>query len=113
LDLIEQCLKINNLPSREGTGRKKCRIKLNIVSTDYSKYHLVSNNFGIDFTELGSPHVNKPAQEGQDVEKQKDDKISGQSKEKAIIHDHVNRLYNQFVVDPNTKRTEENFGLSI
>jgi hypothetical protein len=77
----------------------------------------VSNNFGIDFTELGSPHVNKPAQvpsKGQGVEKkQKDDKISGQSKEKAIIHDYVNRLYNQFVVDPNTKRTGENFGLSI
>ena len=54
-------------------GRKKCRIKLNIVRSNYRIYPLVSNNVGIDFTELGPPHGSKPAQvpsKGQDVEKQ-------------------------------------------
>jgi hypothetical protein len=35
---------------------KKFRVKLNIVSTNYRVYPLVSNNVGIDFTELGPPH---------------------------------------------------------
>ena len=33
-------------------------------------------------------------------------------KEKAIIYDNVNRMYNQFVIDPNTKEPE-NVGLSL
>ena len=30
------------------------------------------------------------------------DRISGQTEGKGIIQDYVNRMYNQFVVDPNT-----------
>lgn len=41
---------------------KKCRVKLNIVSTNYRVYPLVSNNVGIDFTELGPPHGNELGQ---------------------------------------------------
>jgi hypothetical protein len=87
---------------------KKCRIKLNIVRSGYRIYHLVSNNVGIDFTELGPPHGSKPAQvpsKGQGVEKQEDMITIGfrvKPREKAITQDYANRMYNQFVVDPNT-----------
>jgi hypothetical protein len=69
----------------------------------------VSNNVGIDFTELGPPHGSNPAQvaqKGQGVEKQEEHITIGfrvKPKEKAIIQDYVNRMYNQFVVDPHTK----------
>jgi hypothetical protein len=57
---------------------KECRIKLNIVRSGYRIYPLVSNNVGIDFTELGPPHGSKPGgtaqvpSKGQGVEKQED-----------------------------------------
>ena len=63
----------------------------------------MSNNVGIDFTELGPPPGSKPAQvpsNGQGVEKQEDLITIGfrvKPKEKAIIQDYVNRMYNQFV----------------
>ena len=50
----------------------------------------------------------------QGVEKQEDLITIGfrvKPKEKAIIQDYVNRMYNQFVVE--YKRTEENVGLSL
>jgi hypothetical protein len=32
------------------------------------------------------------------------DRISGQTKEKAIIQDYANRMYSQYIVDPTTKQ---------
>jgi hypothetical protein len=80
----------------------------------------VSNNVGIDFTELGPPYG--PSQ-GQPPKKNRVSqirkKISDHNrlfgvklKEKAIIDDNVNRMYNQFVIDPNTKE-QKNVGLSL
>jgi hypothetical protein len=71
----------------------------------------VSNNVGIDFTELGPPHGTKPLAAapnppGQSQEKEELITIGFRvkPKEKAIIQDYVNRMYNQFIVDPNTKQ---------
>ena len=80
----------------------------------------MSNNVGIDFTELGPPYGPKPgsaAPKEQGVANKKEDDLitigfSGQTEGKAIIHDNVNRMYNQFVIDPNTKEPE-NVGLSL
>ena len=41
-------------------GKKKCRTKPNIVSSNYRRYPLVSNNVGIDFTELEPLHGSTP-----------------------------------------------------
>jgi hypothetical protein len=75
-------------------GKKKCRTKLNIVRSDYRNYPLVSNNVGIDFTELGPPHGSTPggttqvAQKGQggSVEKQEDLVVIGFRFKSGIIH---------------------------
>ena len=81
----------------------------------------MSNNVGIDFTELGPPYGTKPGQAapkrtGVSQIKKQDDLITigfrVKPKEKAIIQDYVNRMYNQFVVDPNTKEPK-NVGLSL
>jgi len=82
----------------------------------------VSNNVGIDFTELGPPYGTKPGsaapitKEQGVADKKEDDLItigfSGQTEGKGIIYDNVNRMYNQFVIDPNTKEPE-NVGLSL
>ena len=78
----------------------------------------MSNNVGIDFTELGPPHGSTPQKtvsKDQGNEKQDDLRTLGfraKPKEKAIIYDNVNRMYNQFVIDPNTKEPE-NVGLSL
>jgi hypothetical protein len=50
--------------------RKKCLVKLNIVSTDYRVYPLVSNNVGIDLTELGPPHGNELGQAAPSIKAQ-------------------------------------------
>ena len=82
----------------------------------------MSNNVGIDFTELGPPHGNKPGhnspQKAQgSVNEKQDDLITigfrVKPREKAIIQDYVIGCHNQFIVDPSTKRTEENVGLSL
>jgi hypothetical protein len=79
----------------------------------------VSNNVGIDFTELGPPHGSKPTQLAPKahgvVNERQDDLIIGfrvKPKERTIIQDYVNRMSNQFVVDPNTKE-QKNVGLSL
>jgi hypothetical protein len=70
----------------------------------------VSNNIGIDFTELGSPHGRTPQKtvsKDQGNEKQDDLITMGfrvKPNEKAIIQDYMNGMYNQFVVEPNTKQ---------
>ena len=75
----------------------------------------MSNNVGIDFTELGPPHGSKPSRagpNGQGPEGQ-DDLIIGfrvKPKEKAIIQDYVSRMSNQFVVDT---EEQKNVGLSL
>ena len=91
---------------------KKCRVKLNIVSTNYRVYPLVSNNVGIDFTELGPPHGNELGQAAPSIKAQSssNEKQDGlittgfrvKPREKAIIQDYANRMYNQFIVDPST-----------
>jgi hypothetical protein len=69
----------------------------------------VSNNVGIDFTELGPTHGSTPQKtvsKDQGNEKQGDLITLGfrcKPKEKAIIQDYANRVYNQFVVDPKTE----------
>jgi hypothetical protein len=77
----------------------------------------VSNNVGIDFTELGPPHgttAQNTTSKGQGATN--GDLITIEfrvkPKEKAIIQDYVNRMYKQFRVDPNTKRPK-NVGLSF
>ncbi len=71
---------------------------------------LVSNNVGIDFTALGPPYGSKPSQagpKGQGPQKQDDLTTLGfrvKPKEKAIIQDYANRMYNQFIVEPNTRQ---------
>jgi hypothetical protein len=69
----------------------------------------VSNNVGIDFTELGPPYGTKPGSatpKEQGMSNEKDELITigfrVKPSEKAIIQDFVNRMYSQFVVDPNT-----------
>ncbi|MDQ6668364.1 MAG: hypothetical protein M3Y53_09090 [Thermoproteota archaeon] len=102
MGVIEESTERCNLTSHE--VYKKCRIKLSIVRSGYRIYPLVSNSVDIDFTELGPPQGTKPAQvpsKGQRV----DMTTIGfrvKPREKAIVQDYVNRLYNQFVVDPNT-----------
>jgi hypothetical protein len=64
----------------------------------------VSNNVGIDFTELGGPHgiPQKPVSKDQGNEKQDELITIGfrvKPREKAIIQDYCYRMYNQFVVD--------------
>jgi hypothetical protein len=64
----------------------------------------VSNNVGIDFTELGPPYGTKPGQAApitneQGTSNEKDTELITigfrvKLKEKAIIHDDVNRMYN-------------------
>ena len=89
---------------------KKCLVKLNIVSTNYRVYPLVSNNVGIYFTELGPPHGSKPSQagpKGQGPEKQDDLTTLGfrvKPKEEAIIQDYVNRMYGQYILHPTTNQ---------
>ena len=69
----------------------------------------MSNNVGIDFTELGPPHGSTPQKtvsKDQGNKKQDDLRTLGfraKPKEKAIIQDYFNRMYNQFVVDPKTE----------
>jgi hypothetical protein len=78
----------------------------------------VSNNVGIDFTELGPLHGSTPQKTlSKDQANEKQDELSTagfrvKPKEKAIIQDYVNRMYNQFVVDPNTKQPK-NVELSV
>lgn len=91
---------------------KKCRVKLNIVSTNYRVYLLVSNNVGIDFTELGPPHGNelgqsRPLNKSTGFKQWKTRRPDNQGfmvkpREKAIVQDYVNVMYNQFIVDPST-----------
>ena len=70
----------------------------------------MSNNVGIDFTELGPPHgttAQNTSSNDQGSEKQDELITIGfrvKPKEKAVIQDYVNRMYNQFVVD---RKTEE------
>jgi hypothetical protein len=72
----------------------------------------VNSNVGIDFTDLGPPRGRNPG--GYDtsllkgvVGEKREDLITivfrVKPKEKATIQVYVNRMYNQFVVDPNTK----------
>jgi hypothetical protein len=69
----------------------------------------VSNNVGIDFTELGPPYGNaeqNTTSNDQGNEKQDELITIGfpvKSKEKAVIQDSFNRMYNQLVVDPKTE----------
>ena len=69
----------------------------------------MSNNVGIDFTELGPPHgttAQNTASKDQGNEKQDELITIGfrvKSKEKAVIQDYFNRMYNQLVVDPKTE----------
>ncbi|MFZ0894141.1 MAG: hypothetical protein WAZ77_06525 [Candidatus Nitrosopolaris sp.] len=68
----------------------------------------MSNNVGIDFTELRPPHgtTQKPVSKDQGNEKEDELITIGfrvKPKEKAIIQDYVNRMYYQFIGDPNTK----------
>ena len=69
----------------------------------------MSNNVGIDFTELGPPlgtTAQNTASKDQGNEKQDELITIGfrvKLKEKAIVQDHVNRMYSQFVVDPKTE----------
>ena len=75
--------------------------------SDYRNYPLLSNNVGIDFTELGHLHgtTQKPVSKDQGNEKQDELSTIGfrvKPKEKAIIQDYFNRMYNQLVVDPKT-----------
>ena len=78
----------------------------------------MSNNVGIDFTELGPPHGSTPQKTvSKDQGNEKQDELSTigfrvKPNEKAIIQDYVNRMYNQFVVDPNTKQPK-NVELSV
>jgi hypothetical protein len=91
---------------------KNCLVKLNIVSTNYQVYPLVSNNVGIDFTELGPPHGNElgqaaPSIKAQGSSNEKQDSLITigfrvKPREKAIVQDYVDRMYNQFIVDPST-----------
>ena len=66
------------------------------------------NNVGIDFTELGPPHGTTAAQitsKDQGNETQEELITIGfrvKPKEKAVIQDYFNRMYNQLVVDPKT-----------
>ena len=70
----------------------------------------MSNNVGIDFTELGPLHgttAQNTTSNDQGSEKQDELITIGfrvKPKEKAVIQDYVNRMYNQFVVD---RKTEE------
>ena len=70
----------------------------------------MSNNVGIDFTELGPPHGSTPQKtvsKDQGNKKQDDLRTLGfraKPKEKAIIQDYFNRMYNQFMVEPNTRQ---------
>jgi hypothetical protein len=63
----------------------------------------VSNNVGIDFTELGPPH-GTTAQNTTSIGQgsTNGDLITigfrGKPKEKAIIQDYANRMYSQFIV---------------
>jgi hypothetical protein len=80
----------------------------------------VSNNVGIDFTKLGPPYGTKPeqaAQKEQGSTNEKQDELISigfrlKPKEKAIIQDYINRMYNPFVVDSNTKEPK-NVELSL
>ncbi len=78
----------------------------------------MSNNVGIDFTEVGPPHgtTATPATSKDQGNEKQDELITigfrVKPKEKAIIYDIVNRMYNQFVIYPNTKEPE-NVGLSL
>jgi hypothetical protein len=69
----------------------------------------VSNNVGIDFTELGPPlgtTAQNTASKDQGNEKQDELIRIGfrvKPKEKAVIQDYFNRMYNQLVVDPKTE----------
>ena len=78
--------------------------------SNYRNYPLLSNNVGIDFCELGPPNGSKPSQagpKGQGPEKQDDQITLGfrvKPKEKAIIQDYMNGMYNQFVVEPRSKQ---------
>ena len=97
---------------------KKCCLKLNIVRSNYRVYPLVSNNVGIDFTELGPPHGSKPAQaapKAQGTEKQDDLITIGfrvKPRENAIIHGLCKQDV-QPVCRSQYIRTEENGGLSL
>jgi hypothetical protein len=83
---------------------KKWRIRLITFRSNYRNYPLLSNNVGIDFCGLGPPPGSKPSQAGpkrQGLEKQDDLITIGfrvKPKEKAIIQDYVNKMYNQFIV---------------
>jgi hypothetical protein len=68
----------------------------------------VGSNVGIDFMEIGPlpwQQTSTSPLKGAGCRKTRrpgNDRISGQTKEK-VIQDYVNRMYNQFVVDPHTK----------
>ena len=68
----------------------------------------MSNNVGIGFAKLGPPHgttAQNTASKEQRNEKQNQLITIGfrvKPKEKAVIQDNFNRMYNQLVVDPKT-----------
>jgi hypothetical protein len=69
-----------------------------------------SKNYSLTYPkDLGS--TAQAAQKGQGVVNKKQDELitigfRAKPKEEAIIQGHVNRMYNEFVVDPNTKEPE-------
>jgi hypothetical protein len=67
----------------------------------------VSNNVGIDFTELGPSYGTKPGSAAP-----KEQGSNEKASELITIGFRVNRMYNEFVVDPNTKEPE-NVRLSL
>jgi len=66
----------------------------------------VSNNVGIDFTELGPPHGTTAQNTASKDQGNEGELITigfrVKPKEKAVIQDYFNRMYNRLVVDPNT-----------
>ena len=79
----------------------------------------MSNNVGIDFTELGPPHgttAQNTSSNDQGSEKQDELITIGfrvKPKEKAVIQDYVNRMHNHFVRKSQDRRTDENVRLSF
>ena len=68
----------------------------------------MSNNVGIDFTELGPPYGTKAGQAAP-ITNEKDTELITigfrvKPKEKAIIQDYCNRMFNQYIIDPTTNQ---------
>ena len=84
----------------------------------------MSSDVVMDFTELRPPHGEQPRwvrqspSKGQGVVAQKQEDLITigfrvKPKEKAIIQDFVNRMYSQFVVDPDTNEPKRMLDYSI